>query len=108
MRRKALFFTIAVLLAPVVSAETGPWIEFSGKPAFQVSPRGKVWPVVWWIEDRAHDPKSLEWLYWSPLMSNGAKLGVTVRYRARNAFGALVLEDRVFFLDRSGRVLGHD
>ena len=69
-------------------------------------PKGSVWQVETWLEDNVNDPKSLEYLEWGPVQKT--KLGnysVVLKYRGKNAFGALVIQQTVFFLNNEGDVI---
>lgn len=59
-----------------------------------------------WLRDNLNDPKSLEIVEWSKVVKTEDGSGYLVRckYRAKNSFGAMVLENKIFALDKDGVV----
>lgn len=60
-----------------------------------------------WLRDNLNDPKSLEIVEWSKVVKTEDGSGYLVRckYRAKNSFGAMVLENKIFALDKDGAVI---
>lgn len=66
---------------------------------------GSVAPVKRWIKRHAKDPESIEFIEWSKLKPTIKGYEVTVKYRAKNSFGAYVIDRQTFLLDNAGNVL---
>jgi DNA-directed RNA polymerase subunit RPC12/RpoP len=67
---------------------------------------GSVWQVKAWMKENLDDPKSIEYVDWSPLSKSGkGNWMVRTKFRAKNRLGALVLSNWVFYLDEDGKVL---
>jgi len=69
---------------------------------------GSVYQVKSWLKSNLKDPSSLKFIEWSKVFreSNG-EFSVRVKYRAKNSFGGYSVENKVFYLNSSGRVLRH-
>lgn len=65
---------------------------------------GSVIQVERYLKRTLKDPGSFQAIQWYPVQKDLEGFTVRVRYRAKNSFGALVIEDGVFLLDRQGRV----
>ena len=67
---------------------------------------GSVFQVKQWLKDNLDDPQSVDYVDWSPVSkSDGGNWMVRVKFRAKNAYGALILNNWVFYLDDLGQVL---
>jgi len=67
---------------------------------------GSVSQVKSWLKANTKDPKSLEFIEWSPVTKQAdGTYFVRVKYRAKNSFGGYVVENKLFYLDSSGNVL---
>lgn len=77
-------------------------VDFNPGPMPEISPYGKVYAVMKYIEDNANDPSSIEYVNWGkPEVYKTDKYAmwqVNVSYRGKNAFGALVLNSSTFFI----------
>lgn len=78
-------------------------------------PENSAWdaavePVVTFLKANLKDPKSVEYIEWSPVTLLELKgefyWAVRVRYRARNSFGGMVIEHQVFTM-RHNRVVDY-
>lgn len=67
---------------------------------------GAVHQVVDYLKKNTHDPRSLSYVDWSPVCRVADGYAVRCKFRAKNAFGALVLENMIFTLDFDGAVIG--
>jgi hypothetical protein len=66
---------------------------------------GSVSQVKTWLKANLKDPRSLEFVEWSPVSkTNDGGFMVRVKYRAKNSFGGYVVENKVFFLNSVGTV----
>jgi len=65
-----------------------------------------VYQVTDYLKDNLLDPESVEYIEWSPVVENddGTYL-VRVKYRAKNSFGAYIIENQIFVLDQEGKVM---
>ena len=66
---------------------------------------GSVSQVKSYIKANAKDPKSLKFISWSPVTETDNGFLVRVKYRAKNSFGALVVEEKLFLLNSSGTIV---
>lgn len=67
---------------------------------------GSVSQVKRWISRNAHDPQSVEFVQWGKLKSDVHGYEVTVQFRAKNALGVKVLDQKTFRLSRDGDIAG--
>lgn len=65
---------------------------------------GSVSQVERYLRSTLKDPDSLQVVKWYPVTKDLQGYAVRVIYRARNSLGGMVVEDRVFLLDRAGNV----
>lgn len=69
---------------------------------------GSVAQVNAYLKNTLNDPSSYEFVNSGPVIKgglpNGATFGVRHQYRAKNAFGALILKDQVFYMDATGSI----
>lgn len=66
---------------------------------------GSVSQIKSYLKSNAKDPSSLEFISWSPVVETNNGFMVRVKYRAKNSFGALVVEEKVFHLNSSGGII---
>lgn len=66
---------------------------------------GSVRQVERHLRRTLKDPESFQAIQWFPVQKDLKGFTVRVIYRARNSLGGMVLEDRVFLLDRAGNVI---
>jgi len=67
---------------------------------------GSVRQVESWLKANLKDPKSLEFIEWSPVTKKAdGGYFVRVKYRAKNSFGGYVVENKLFFLDSAGNIV---
>jgi hypothetical protein len=67
---------------------------------------GSVSQVKEYLKTHAKDPDSLQFIEWSPVERLRDVYAVRCKYRAKNSFGGYAVENKIFALDESGRVLG--
>lgn len=67
---------------------------------------GSVYQVERYLENVLKDPDSYDGIEWSKVMPSGSGYVVRHKYRARNSFGGMVIENRIFVLDADGNVVG--
>jgi len=93
-----------VVLAVAIFANQESLTEsFSAREQkIQINSDGSVEQVKRYIEREANDPASVAFVEWSPLEKIPTGYRVRVKYRAKNGFGALMLESRDFELSESG------
>lgn len=62
--------------------------------------------IEFWFDKNLKDPDSLEVIQWStPSETADGNWLLAVKYRARNSFGGMAVESRVFTLDKAANVL---
>lgn len=62
--------------------------------------------VKGYLKANVNDPNSLEFVEWSQAIKQGDGFIVRCKYRGKNGFGALVLEEKLFYMDKTGAVTG--
>ena len=69
---------------------------------------GSVRQVKDYLKKNLKDPKSTEYIEWSPVQKtpNGG-YAVRVKYRSKNSFGGFVVENQIFYLDSNGNVTNY-
>lgn len=65
---------------------------------------GSVYQVKEWLSKHANDPE-IKYQSWGQVQKSDTGYGVWAKFRAKNGFGAYVLETYNFRLDLSGNVL---
>lgn len=79
-------------------------------------PKGPCDAIPMWLDGRPasvrdlmnsslHDPKSFSLIGNSKIEFVDGMCVMSSRYRAKNSFGALVLEEQIFYMDQLGRVV---
>jgi hypothetical protein len=67
---------------------------------------GSVRQVKDWMNANFNDPKSTEFVEWSKVFKSPQGIYyVRCKYRAKNGFGALVLEEKLFYFDEKGNYI---
>jgi hypothetical protein len=66
---------------------------------------GLAVPAKRWLDSNLHDPGSIEIIEVSPVVASSDGYSQRVKMRAKNSFGAVVLNEMVFLMDAKGRVL---
>lgn len=66
---------------------------------------GSVLQVKRFLKKTLKDPKSYEGIEWSEVQSTEEGYVVRHKYRAKNSFGGYVVENNLFYLDKSGNVI---
>ena len=61
---------------------------------------GSVSQVKTYLKENLKDPKSIEYIEWSKVFSEGKYYLVRCKYRAKNSFGGYVLENQIFFINK--------
>lgn len=69
---------------------------------------GSVYQVKKYVKKHLKDPSSYESIKWGKVQQNGNEYKVLHTYRAKNSFGAYVIEGGVFTLDMNGNVIGFE
>jgi hypothetical protein len=65
---------------------------------------GSVYQVEQYLKRRLKDPDSFDAIGWGAVSRSCTGYTVGVRYRARNSFGGMVIEEQFFDLDTAGNV----
>lgn len=67
---------------------------------------GSVYQVKKYLKNNLKDPDSYESIEWSKVLKNNdGTYSVRHKYRARNSFGGMVIENWIFTLDENGNVI---
>ncbi len=69
---------------------------------------GSIYQVERWLKQNANDPHSLEFIEWSNLKKSDLGYAVRCKYRAKNGLGAFVIENKLFYLNFAGDVIGNE
>lgn len=92
-----IFFGLITMCSVIPTKPTKTKVENSGWD-------GSVYQVESYIKKNAKDPSSVEFMEWSPLVKNGESQMVRVKYRAKNSFGAYVINNETYTIDSNGNV----
>lgn len=65
-----------------------------------------VHQVERYLKNALKDPDSYDGIEWSKVVPAGTGYAVRHKYRARNSFGGMVIENQIFVLDAEGNVVG--
>jgi hypothetical protein len=71
----------------------------------QSEPGYSVWQVSYYLKNNLNDPDSYESVSWGTLQPSGSEFLIPHKYRAKNGFGATILQSQVFVLDSTGNVI---
>ena len=63
--------------------------------------------VEQFLDDNLRDPDSYESIDWSPVTETENGYYVRHKYRTRNGFGGMNIENKIFHLDKNGNVTGY-
>ena len=66
---------------------------------------GSVSQIESFLEKNLNDPDSYESIEWSEVIKNDKGYVVRHKYRAKNGFGALIIQNQIFYLDFDGNIL---
>ena len=66
-----------------------------------------VYQVKHFLDENLKDPDSYEPLEWSAVQTTSDGYYVRHKYRARNGFGGMNIENKIFYLDKNGNVTGY-
>ncbi|EAU53567.1 hypothetical protein [Mariprofundus ferrooxydans] len=66
---------------------------------------GSVSQIEDYLQRNLNDPSSLQIVEWSKVIKGGEYFMVRVKYRAKNAFGAYIIQNQIFSLDKTGKVV---
>ena len=59
-----------------------------------------------YLRENLYDPKSYQEIEWSPSgINNAGQYYIRHKYRAKNAFGGYIIEEKIFYLDKSFNVI---
>jgi len=59
---------------------------------------GSVRQVKTWLKDNLKDPKSIEYIDWSPVSKWAQGYKVRCKYRSKNSFGGYVINNHLFYI----------
>lgn len=105
---KAIFIVAAIIIAVVSLFSLIP--DMNSDPTPTKTDSYVMSGVRTYLMENLKDPSSYQDLEWSPsgVNSNG-QYYIRHKYRAKNSFGATVVEQKIFYLDKSCRVVNsHD
>ncbi len=60
--------------------------------------------VKLFLRENLNDPDSVQYLEWSPVFAYDEYWSVRCKYRAKNSFGALILAEKLFYI-QNGKVV---
>jgi hypothetical protein len=115
LRRPFPMSPVRLALLLLLLAGCSPADPTTSRPSAK-APAGDPWPecalVRAWLKDNLPDPSSLEIVRWEGRdeapRNDPPLVGITVRFRARNAVGALALQvERFNFGLRDHRLISH-
>lgn len=92
------FLIVLLLLSSCNKKDSSPIVENS-------SYDGSVSQVKDYLNKNLKDPESYESIEWGAVKKTNDGYKVSHKYRAKNSFGALVIENTVFYLNSVGNVV---
>jgi hypothetical protein len=96
---------IAIFLLAILSA-CSPKEDAPKEAVYNSSYDGSVRQVEDWLDKNLNDPKSVERVEWSPVVkTEQGNFVVRYKFRAKNKFGGMELQNKVFILGSTGIVL---
>ncbi len=81
--------------------------SFDENPVTNSGLDASVYQVEQFLDDNLRDPDSYESIDWSPVTETENGYYVRHKYRTRNGFGGMNIENKIFHLDKNGNVTGY-
>ena len=101
-----ILFTCFVVSAILGSLFGNKTASASSQPiVFNSALDGSVYQVRDWMNNHANDAASIQYVKWYQVIENSSGFGVHCTFRAKNGFGAYILNDYDFRLDKDGNVV---
>ena len=100
-----IFCGLLVVGAVIYEDLSSSQVKYSSASVRNSDWDGSVAQVKSWLKSNVKDPSSLEFIDWSPVTETENGYLVRVKYRAKNSFGAFVVEEKLFVLDSSGSII---
>ena len=115
LKEKATGCITFIVLAFIFIAALGWLIEKCSAPSeedmlphtkIELKSNGTVVPVANYLKNNLNDPNSYQPIEWSRIIETDKGVySVRHRYRAKNAFNALIVCDQVFSMDSLGNII---
>jgi hypothetical protein len=105
---------VIVVLANIFAPNTPPDLRPTAPPSVAVQSAAEVVNSSWdgsvkqvkrWLEENANDPRSIEYISWGSVHKEPGGYWVQCKFRAKNGFGALIIQGMEFHLDNAGNVV---
>lgn len=100
-----VIFLIYFLFGGCFRATDKPVDSQTQEVVFNSAWDGSVWQADKYLKKIAKDPDSIEYIGWAPVKKTPEGFQVGVSLRAKNSFGAKVIENYLVKFDRSGGVV---
>ena len=81
--------------------------SFDENPVTNSGLDASVYQVEQFLDDNLNDPDSYDPIEWSAVQPTKNGYYVRHKYRARNGFGGMNIENKIFYLDKDGNVTGY-
>jgi hypothetical protein len=98
---------VVVLFLRLTGVIGGQMVKGPDRPEVYNEYDGSVRQVKEWFRANLDDPKSLDVVEWGKVVDTPEGFIVRVKYRERNRLGGMALAQRLFVLDKGGKVLSH-
>lgn len=107
-----IILIIVALVCYAVFTDKGKTSTNTNQTVYNNSLDASVSQVEDYVKENSNDPSSYEPVSWSEVfkLNNTEEIGfacfqVRHKYRAKNAFGAIILEEKLFKLDYKGNII---
>ena len=109
IKKRASIITIIILAILFIIGSIPAFQDDDYNASQQVSNSaydGSVQSVRSYLKKTLKDPDSYQSIEWSSVQKEGDGYFVRHKYRAKNSFGGYVIENKIFYLDSYGNVIG--
>ena len=107
LRRFGLGFVAVIILSIFYPFFRDNLSRYNEDPVKNNGLDASVYQVEQYLKNNLRDPDSYEPMEWSAVQKTEDGYSVRHKYRARNGFGGMNIENQIFYLDEDGNVTGY-
>ena len=104
---KKISFILVIVISVIYVVFDDGSSSFDENPVTNSGLDASVYQVEQFLDDNLRDPDSYESIDWSPVTETENGYYVRHKYRTRNGFGGMNIENKIFHLDKNGNVTGY-
>ena len=104
---KKISFILVIVISVIYVVFDDGSSSFDEIPVTNSGLDASVYQVEQFLDDNLNDPDSYDPIEWSAVQPTKNGYYVRHKYRARNGFGGMNIENKIFYLDKDGNVTGY-